>query len=415
MPRTCLLAFLAMTTLAAAPLHSQDLPTYGAEREFLTKHTKVVELSWSGEFENVVLVCPEYQGRVMTSTCAGQDGPSFGWINHKFIEAGKPDRHFNNYGGEDRFWLAPEGGQFSLWFKHGEEQTFDNWQTPHEMQSGPFDVVRTGKTYCEMSRRMKLTNASEMEFDLEVLRRIEIHNARGLAATFGDEVARAVAAEKLPWVGYESENTVTNRGDVIVEEDGLISIWILGMFHPGEKTVIIVPYNTGDEAKLGPVVTDRYFGKVPGDRLKITDKAVLFLGDGKHRSKIGTSQTRAKNVAGAIDFDRRVLTLVQFTMPDHPHEEFYLNNLWDLPQKSPFTGDVFNSYNDGPTEPGAESLGGFFELETLSPAKPLKTGESLSHSHRTFHFQGSPQALAKLAKAVLGVNLMDVRREMFGE
>ena len=66
-------------------------------------------------------VCPEWQGRVMTSTCGGLDGPSFGFVNREFIEAGKLDPHFNNYGGEDRLWLSPEGGQFSLWFKPGVE------------------------------------------------------------------------------------------------------------------------------------------------------------------------------------------------------------------------------------------------------------------------------------------------------
>ena len=67
-----------------------------------------------------VAIAPEWQGRVMTSTCAGLEGPSFGFVNRDFIEAGKTDPHFNNYGAEDRLWLSPEGGQFSLLFKPGE-------------------------------------------------------------------------------------------------------------------------------------------------------------------------------------------------------------------------------------------------------------------------------------------------------
>ncbi len=45
----------------------------------------------------------------MTSTCDGLDGPSFGFINRGFIEAGREDAHFNNQGAEDRLWLAPKG------------------------------------------------------------------------------------------------------------------------------------------------------------------------------------------------------------------------------------------------------------------------------------------------------------------
>ena len=65
----------------------------------------------------------------MTSTCTGLEGPSFGFVCYDFISAGKSNLHFNNYGGEDRMWLSPEGGQYSLWFKPGETQNLANWHT----------------------------------------------------------------------------------------------------------------------------------------------------------------------------------------------------------------------------------------------------------------------------------------------
>ena len=73
---------------------------------------------------------PAYQGRVMTSTAGGDDGMSFGWINHSFIESGKQDPQINVYGGEERFWLGPEGGPYSIYFKAGAEQVFENWMVP---------------------------------------------------------------------------------------------------------------------------------------------------------------------------------------------------------------------------------------------------------------------------------------------
>ncbi len=71
-----------------------------------------------------------------------------------------------------------------------------------------------------------------------------------------------------------------------------------------------------------------------------------------------------------------------------------------------------NSYNDGPPEPGTAAMGAFYEIESLSPARPLATGESLTHRHRTLHIQADAATLAKLARKTLGVELDAVRKEM---
>ena len=82
--------------------------------------------------------------------------------------------------------------------------------------------------------------------------------------------------------------------------------------------------------------------------------------------------------------------------------------MWEI-QKEPFAGDVVNSYNDGPPAPGAKPLGPFYELETSSPAAALAPGESLTHVHRTFHFQGEERDLDALARRLLGTGLERVR------
>src|SRR5262249_8197027 len=81
------------------PVRGANREKYGAVRDFLVAHTKVVELT--GENGERVAVCPEYQGRVMTSTAGDLEGQSFGWVNREFISRATPDKHFNNYGGED--------------------------------------------------------------------------------------------------------------------------------------------------------------------------------------------------------------------------------------------------------------------------------------------------------------------------
>ncbi|MHC4405268.1 MAG: DUF6786 family protein, partial [Planctomycetota bacterium] len=214
-------------------------------------------------------------------------------------------------------------------------------------------------------------------------------------------------------VAYETVNSITNRGEPMTREEGLVSIWILGMFNASPETVVVVPYKPGDAARLGPPVKSDYFGHVPAERLMILPAAILLLADGKFRAKIGTSQKRARNVLGSIDFEAGALTLVHFTMPDDPERGDYMNNMWELPQAEPYTGDVANSYNDGPPEPGQEGLGAFYEIESLSPAEALQPGASLTHRHRTVHVQAELPLLARLAREVLGVDLKTVQSAMF--
>ena len=211
-------------------------------------------------------------------------------------------------------------------------------------------------------------------------------------------------------VAYETVNQFTNRGAPMSKAKGLLAIWILGMLNAGPEAVTILPYKPGSEAELGPIVRSDYFGSVPPDRLKILPQAVLFRGDANFRSKLGISQRR-EEVLGAIDFQNGVLTLVTFSMPDDPTQHLYPNSAWQVPQKEPYRGDVVNAYNDGPNDTGGQ-MGKFLELESVSPAKELATGESLSHRSTTLHVQADRDTLALLAREVLGVELDAVREQM---
>ena len=412
-PGKMVVALLAIAgSLSGNTISKGDEMSYREVRDFLVRHTKVVELG-NGE-GGLVAICPDWQGRVMTSTCDGEDGPSFGFVNHKFIEAGQLDPRFNNYGAEDRMWLSPEGGQFSLWFKPGAGQSLENWYTAPALNEGGYKIVSGPKEpYYRLSRRMKFQNASATQFDLSVTRDVRLLNRNDLSESFGPQAAELMTAGNVKMVGYETINTIANQGPPMTREKGLVSIWILGMFNAGDKTVVIVPYKPGSREEFGPAVKSDYFGEVPPERLKITPEAILMLADGKFRAKIGTSQRRAGNLLGSIDFISGVLTLVHFSMPDDPCQCDYMNNMWELPQAEPYVGDVANSYNDGPPEPGKEGLGAFYEIESLSPAAALDTGQSLEHHHRTLHVKADAGTLARLAKETLGVDLQSVREQIF--
>jgi hypothetical protein len=415
MTRLTILAtsLLAIGSSMAPGAETKDKPMNYAETiAFLGKHTKVVELT---DGNARVAVSPEWQGRVMTSTCGGKEGTSFGFVHDDYINAGKTDLHFNNYGGEERLWLSPEGGQFSLWFapgKLGAKQNLENWFTPPAFNEGAWKVVSGSNEPLRMAAMMKLKNTSGTDFQLDVTRGVRLLGTSDLKQILGESAAARIAAPGVTSVAYETDNRLTNQGEDMTCAKGLVSIWILGMMNCGPQTVVIAPYKSGSEADLGPVVKSDYFGAVPPERLKTLPEAVLLRADGKHRSKIGISQRRVRNVVGSIDFQNHVLTLVQFSMSADPTKDLYMNNQWGGPLAKPYLGDVANSYNDGPLAPGKPGLGPFYEIESLSPARELKRGESLSHQHRTIHIQADDTVLAALAKEVLGVDLEKVKATM---
>ena len=363
---------------------------------FLRQHTQVLMLT--DEAGAQVVVSPEYQGRVMTSTTGSADRPSFGWIGRAAIASGKRQPHMNVFGGEDRIWLGPEGGQYALYFRRGDPFDLDHWQVPEPIDWGGWAVTNQTPTAARFHTRMTLTNYSGTQMDIDVDRTVRLLARDDIATSLGEPVGGAVRA-----VAFESSNTVTNAGSGQWKpESGLISVWILGQFTPSSQTTIAIPFASGPESTLGPVVNDAYFGKVPADRLLVKPSTVFFRGDGQYRSKIGLSPSRALAMAGSYDALGHTLTLVQYTRPADSGR--YVNSMWEI-QREPYKGDVINSYNDGPPEPGKPPLGPFFELETSSPALDLLPAQRYTHVHRTFHLVGPAADLDRIARATLKAGL----------
>jgi hypothetical protein len=366
--------------------------------EFLSKHgpIKVLESPSGGR----IALSGKYQGRVMTSAVEAT-GASLGFVNRSFIEQGKTGTAFDNYGGEDRFWLGPEGGQYALYFAPGKPFEFANWQTPRGLQEGEW-LTKEGATATSVTfvRSLDVSNYVSTAFKLDVERKVSIAADEQAEQALGLEIPKDVK-----WVGFATENRVTNQGKKAwMENKGLPSIWILGMFTPAPGTRVIAPFEKDGK---GEIVNDRYFGKVPPDRLLVNQEKgfVLFECDGRLRSKIGLGPERAKSVIGSYSAEGKLLTIVRYTKPAGAKR--YVNNLWEV-SKQPYGGDVNNAYNDGPVEPGKPSLGGFYELESSSPAAALAPGASITHVHETYHFSGPREALDAISVKVLGVSLADV-------
>jgi len=390
-------ALPAIAALVAVPtvVHAQH--TFDDDVAFLRQRLEVVVL---GEDPGArVAVVPAWQGRVATSTVGGPEAPSYGWINRELAASGKLLPHMNAFGGEDRLWLGPEGGQFGVFFKKGDRFDLAHWQTPALIDSEHWTVAERTARQVFFKRDSRLVNYSGTRFDFRLERTVRLLEREAAAKALG--AGSLPAALKL--VAFESQNVVVNTGkSAWTKSGGLLSIWILGMFQPTPATTVVVPYRQGPDAELGPVVNDTYFGKVPADRLRAKDGLIFFKGDGERRGKIGLSPQRATGLAASWDASRGVLTFVRYDQPAGVTD--YVNSMWET-QKQPFGGDVVNSYNDGPPEPGKKPLGPFYELETSSPAAALAPGANLTHVHRTFHVQGDRKDLDALARQLLGVSL----------
>ncbi len=368
--------------------------TFGFDLTFLKNHKDVIVLGDAVSQAKIVII-KDFQARVMTSTAMGESGNSYGWINYPLIQSGKLQPHFNPLGGEDRFWLGPEGGQFSLFFKKDVPFDFEHWQTPALIDTEPFDLVSVTTTEARFKKSASLTNYQGYQFNFDIDRQIRLLDNVAIQLEFG------VVTDNLNVVAFESKNAITNTGKKSWNKrTGLLSIWILGMYNPTDQTTIMIPYEKSGDTKK---VTANYFGTIPSDRIAQSDSLLLLRGDGRYRGKVGIAPAIAKNIAGSYDAGRHILTLVKFDVDRHAS---YVNSKWEI-QKEPYQGDVVNSYNDGPRADGGQ-LGPFYELESSSPAKELKPGEMLEHRHITLHLEGDETRLNEIAKKILGVSLKEV-------
>ena len=373
---------------------SYEMGTYGYDLAYLSgKGIKVEELK-SPEGKSKLMVVPAWQGRVMTSTTDGDEGASYGWINYRFIDSGEVSPQFNPFGGEERFWIGPEGGPFSWYFGEGQEQVYANWKVPAAIDTDTYETESVSDRKIVFVKDFRARNASGNDFSIGVRRTVALLGKEEIRKLLGVNIPEALKS-----IGYTTENTLTNKGESAwTKETGMPSVWLLGTFNPTPTTTVFIPYNKDFG---GRIVNDEYFGKVPSDRLLVEDGMIYFKIDGEYRAKIGLPSGSAKDICGSYDSEAGVLNILKYTVPDG--EADYVNGQWG-PQDDPFSGDVINSYNDGPTETGVV-MGPFYEIETSSPGAALGKGESLTHVQSTIHIQGPKDLLSPIARELFGVDL----------
>ena len=374
--------------------------TFGYDLNYLMqKDGELIVLS-GDEGRSQLIVSAKYQAKAFTSTADGLDGVSMGFVNYKFFDAGQVDEHMNGFGGENRFWLGPEGGKYSVYFEKEKEQIYDNWHTPKPIDIEPWTITAVTEGKASFKKEMEVTNYVGNQLKLVVERTVSLIEKSKIASDLRIDLN---SASKV--IGYTTDNAIINRNDFEWnEETGTICIWMLDMFNPAPDAVTIIPFYEGDEKELGTIVTSDYFGEIPADRLKIKGNTIFLKTDGKYRSKLGLNAKRTKAIAGNYDPASKRLTITTF---DVDKNAVYLNQEWN-PDKNPLVGDALNAYNDGPLDDGS-IMGPFLELESVSPAAFLKPGQSMKHRHTVYHFIGTESDLNPIAEKLLGVSIQAIK------
>ncbi len=291
-----------------------------------------------------------------------------------------------------------EGGQYSIFFKHADSFNFAHWQVPAFIDTVAYKVDSSDKTSATFSYNASITNYTGTTFDIDVTRKISLLDKNAISQKLNTTIP-----DNIKTVAYESINQIKNTGSNAWKKDsGLLSIWLLGMFTPTEQTKVIIPFKPQKKART--FITDDYFGKIDSSRLTVKDSVLYFRCDGKSRGKLGLKPVIAKPFVCSYDFSKNVLTIL---IPEVHKDSLYVNSKWEL-QKQPFSGDVINSYNDGPLTDGSQ-MGPFYEVESSSPAQQLKPGEVQEYHQTTIHLQGDYTTLKNLVQQLIQVNLDDVK------
>ncbi len=338
-----------------------------------------------------IAVSPSYQARVFTSSLNGDEGNSLGWINWESIDAGNSHQKMAYLGGESRLWFAPEFGPYSLFHEPKDTLSIATMRAPKDLDTKKFDLVKLDSVSVLAKGTMSLQNHTGTSFDISIRRKIRLLNKRQVENSLNTKLP-----SNVQFVGFKVATLVKNRGTAWQKKTGLLGIWELGCNLTSPDTKVIIPLEKPLET-----VTE-YFGDLTSDRLKLQKKAVFFKTDAAHVSKIGILPKHAKNMMGSYSKSKGLLSIVRFNLEKG---NSYMSSVPGA--KKPYKGDVINIFN-GEVDSATNKNWPFYEFESSSLAKTLKTNDKIAHSQTTYHFKGNFISLNAIAKRVLGVGLSEV-------
>ena len=381
--------------------------SFGQELSFFSKYGVQTVLLEEGD--SIIAVSPEWQARVMTSTFDGVEGGSLGWINRELIVSARKDAasaplSTEQIGGEDRFWIGPEGGDLSIFFDDPSKMTVEHWRAPKALSSEPWNFVGKNKTQAKFEKEAEFRNVKGKSIRVKAEREISLINKTQASEILGIEIPESV---KL--VAFQSFNKLTNTGNVPWSPDnGMANISVQSCFNANRKVKVFMPYRQGDSSKLGNIVRDNFYQPtLSGDsRLLIESEYIRFIADGRNLSGIGVPPKRSEGIIISFDAENVILTVILYIKPSG--DRSYLSSGWRR-GASTFDGDAISLFNNGPLSTTSAPANPYYEVSTYSPALALESGKSQFHIQRVFHFGGSEYDLGLIAYKLTGISIGQLR------
>jgi len=336
--------------------------SYRDSLNYLGSKTRIIELC--NQIGGRVVVCPDWNGRVMTSTCNGIDGNSFGFINVREIDA----QHVKEYGGESHLVLP--------------------------LDDGPFEVDSMPQT-----PSVRMRHSARKTFEADIVRIVRLLDNHNIRLAFGSDVAVSLEQTDISYVGFVTVNSIINphHGEPFSLLNENVSMRLCGMFNSGQSSIAIIPFQSDGESHLETsVVNTDFFGSSPHGRLRILPQAALLRADGKYRCRIAIPGKRAVSSFGAIDFRDGLLTLIKFDLSDFEDDSY--EPVW--------------AYNHGPTEPGETDFARYYEFNVSFPIHERHHNEVLTRHQYTLHINADNRTLAYLIQKFLGVDYEKVYEKM---
>ncbi|MDR3233185.1 MAG: hypothetical protein LBT46_05915 [Planctomycetaceae bacterium] len=348
--------------------------SYKTALSYLTKQTATVELS--NRSGGHVAVCPQWNGRIMTSCCDGFESQGFGFINVPEINRNSQNKVLCNFGGEDAWTMTPAGVSFEV-----------------ENDSSDEAVLKSSITATD-------ANGKAAQFHLS--RTISLLDETDIETVFGTHIARVLEVPDVLSVGFVSHNAVRSNDDTV------LSSRMRGMFNATDHTVLIVPLmQDTEESDRFPYRLD-FLGSSPHHRIRHLPDKLLFIADGAKRCQLSVRYNNAAAVIGSVEFRSGLLTLWTFHIPDVPA----LKDETELEYVSMNTAMAAENFlrftNYGKTFSGVTEQMKCYEINSFSAPQELFPDEELTYRQYTLHINAENEVLDEIVREVFGVTYRQV-------
>jgi hypothetical protein len=333
---------------------------------YLAQKTAVVELydQWGGR----IAVCPEWNGKIFTSTCEGLDGNSFGYLNVQAIDTECVESFGGeSFGGEDQWTLSPLIFSFAV------------------------ESIKENKAVLQRTLHMNDANGVPSEFHLT--RSISLLSRKRIGELFGDAVTAALEKEDVSVIGFRSKNVVQSQ------EKSCIVSRQRGMFNACPHTFVIVstpPENFLPESlQIESQIDIDYLGGSPHGRIRHLPQAYLVRADGHGRCQVSLPYATAPPIFGALELRFGTLTLWTFDVPEEHGED-----------------DLIRIYNHGRPLVREMNWATHYELNCYSAARVLLPDSSLTYCQCTLHLNADNDTLGELVQEIFDVTLDNFPRDI---